>query len=499
MSKVTCRPTSVAASGGLALTGGANAAACTNDNSITTYIGASGTNGWCWLQITDQTIPAGALVRSAQVRSSFRPANTSNKPGRMVAKLALGTGSYPSSGPSSPLATVDAQSSSSTFPTAGTSNGAGQVAAWPQAYQSDQAAVNAVVLWCRTDPQTWGSAYGSVVADLWVDLIFALRPTVSDLSGPTGTIGVTSATFGWTHQQADADGGPQDAWQAQVLASGVPVVDSGEQLGGASSWTATGLPGGALTWRVRTAQTVNGTTHWSAWTTGAGFTVSTTTSEVSTVVATPVPSSGRVDVVVSRNTGTDAWSTVEVERSADAGASWSSVSPIPTPGANSVTVPDYYAPPGSVTYRARAIKTGPVSGAWVTASAVTVDVDRLVIRDATNPAVEWLSTGSVTQVPVEEREVPGSVFRAIGRSDAVVVDDGVAQWREGEFSIECATQAERDELDAVVADGREVLAIFPTVFGGIRRIKVRSIRYAGVDRVASPFRDVAIRYQRLAD
>jgi hypothetical protein len=38
-----------------------------------------------------------------------------------------------------------------------------------------------------------------------------------------------------------------------------------------------------------------------------------------------------------------------------------------------------------------------------------------------------------------------------------------------------------------------------TVFGGIRRIKVRSIRYAGVDRVASPFRDVAIRYQRLAD
>jgi hypothetical protein len=65
---------------------------------------------------------------------------------------------------------------------------------------------------------------------------------------------------------------------------------------------------------VRAADLVNGTALWSPWVASATFSVTTTRAQVSTVVPTAQPSTASVSVAVTRDTGFDAWTGVDVER-----------------------------------------------------------------------------------------------------------------------------------------------------------------------------------------
>jgi len=246
----------------------------------------------------------------------------------------------------------------------------------------------------------------------------------------------------WTNT-LDADGGVQTRYQIRVFtaaqygiggfnpATSPATQDTGEVIGGALTRN-TAVLANSTTYRayVRVAQTVNGVSHWSAYAFDQ-FAVSVTTSDILSVTTVAVNASARIDVTVNRNGATSAWNFVEVERSTDAGVTWSPVRGATyvdaTGNANTFTVSDYETANGQATlYRARAtriVSLLPISGAFVQST----------------PSVSWSSTSAWLKAPSNptrnspvdidtpfvstELPVRAGVFDIIGSAERVVISD----------------------------------------------------------------------------
>jgi hypothetical protein len=279
-----------------------------------------------------------------------------------------------------------------------------------------------------------------------IDLIVAEPPTVT-VNNPTGTIGSPTPTASWTYTPG-SDGGPQSRYRVKVFSAAqygaggfdpetsTATWDSGTLTGAASSIAVTTPLANATTYRayVKVTHTINSIDASSSWAFNT-FTTSFATSDVSSVTCTPNNSTGAISVVVARNTGTQAWAMIEVERSNDGGTTWTPVRGATRQGAtntwmtawaaNSATVVDYESGNGiAALYRARAIHSNSgveVVGPWTTSSSTSWTSTATFIKDPFDPTKN--ATFRLAVMPGQRSRRPQGVFDVLGRSAPIVVSD----------------------------------------------------------------------------
>lgn len=310
MSQPQLRPNSTISTTGLSVVGGASADVVLDDAPAAdgSYIQNTGSSAaTATLGLTDPTWPAGAVSKSARIQLRARGISGS-LPGRGYVELRSG---------SVVVAKLDLSTWTST-------SFVPKTAAWFPITLT-QAEVNALTAYVRLN-KSQTNPYPVIASELYVDLILAERATAA-ITTVTTAYSTSTITTDWSHTPG-ADGGDQShyrliwltAAQVATITGGDPTTstagsafDSGAVESSAGSATAAGLPAGTLTRYVATADLVNGQPHWSAWV-SQSVTVTLSTAEALSVSPTVDDALGRVGVTVARDTGKDAWATVDVER-----------------------------------------------------------------------------------------------------------------------------------------------------------------------------------------
>jgi hypothetical protein len=315
------------------------------------------------------------------------------------------------------------------------------------------------------------------VAECYVDIIHAAQP-VANVTYPTGTPAITTTntpTFTWTHTPG-SDGGTQTHYEVRVFtaaqygaggfdpATSAAHWESGVVVGSASSQVS-GPLANSTTYRVyvRTAQTINGSAHWSAFD-FEGFSISVTTSDVSAITTTADSANGRILINVDRSGS--AWDFVEVQRSIDTGTTWeyirggayvppATASAWSTGDANNFDIYDYEVPPATSTlYRARATRllSGlPITGAWVQSTpAVSWTASEMWVKSPLVPSINdqfclygWR--------PQQQRQVRQGVHPVLGAANPSITFD-VLSGRSGSITVATLDAAEAASLAALLDD-----------------------------------------------
>lgn len=357
---------------------------------------------------------------------------------------------------------------------------------------AQQAAINGVSVVLGS--ALFGGSAGLVVAEVYLDVVYATQPAV-DVTAPSGTVSDTSSpTVTWSYTPGD-DGATQARYQlkvfteAQYTAGGfnpsttTAVYDSGEVLGADVSHVAGPLPNDTtMRAYVRAAQTINGAAHWSDWD-YVGFDTDFVEPHVASVVAAGQNDQARHRIVVTRDTGGEAWETIDVERSSDNGTTWT-----PVRGATGVAPIgdvwigyDYEAGNGQATvYRARA--TGEIAaGPWTSSSPTSWTSKRTWLKDVRNTARS--RTVQVNAQPGLTYPRVATVHRPLGRRDPVVVSD-VRQLPSGEVTFLTVTDTEAADLLDLL-DGTVLLlqTVATERFGSryIHILDVQEVRPADVE------------------
>ena len=267
------------------------------------------------------------------------------------------------------------------------------------------------------------------------------RRSRSTLTGPTvdvtapvvgAVVGTTSPLISWTHTPGAGAQTGQTSYRVIVFDTSIstPWYDSGVVPGSASSARIGPLDPDAswIVW-VSTAQTTYGALQWSP-TDATSFTIDVVPALIASVVPTPSDVTGSISVLVTRNTSTPIWQTIDVEASYDAGVTWQPVRGAThlSANGNSVTVVDHEAPNDvAARYRARASRV--VSGQTITEAMGHQhlgDVRRLGgndvwLKDPAHPERNIKVCVSSLPEPLWDRVV--GVFRPIGAHYPVVVSD----------------------------------------------------------------------------
>lgn len=311
----------------------------------------------------------------------------------------------------------------------------------------------------------------------YVGVLVASPPTVV-VTAPSGAQSTPTPTVAWTFT-AGADGGAQSYARVKVFSAAqygaggfdpstsTATYDSGTITGAGTSHTLSSSLANSTTWRayVQVAHTINSTTAWSAWA-YSGFTTSYTTADVASVSVTPSNSAGKITVTANRDTGTHAWATVDIERSLDAGTTWSAVRGatastatntwVTAWGSNAVTVVDYEVPNGTaVVYRARGnwVNSGvTVTGPWTSSASTSWTSDDVWLKCPLDPTLNVVVEFS-GDAPTLTYGVEQGIFHPTGRTTAVVVSD-VRQAATGDLGLETLTFTAaatlKDTFDATV-------------------------------------------------
>lgn len=368
-----------------------------------------------------------------------------------------------------------------------------------------------------------GVSYGYAY-EAYIDLVHVTVPTCN-LTYPTGTPAITTTNrpiFTWTYTQG-SDGGPQTFYETKVYtaaqygaggfdpATSVPFWTSGVTVGAATSQLS-GVLTNSTTYRVylRTAQTVNGVAHWSAFD-FEGFSIAITTADISAIITTSGDTLGRILVAVDRSGS--AWDFVEVQRSIDGGTTWSYVrgglyvNPVTTTlfstgDANNFDIYDYELGNQIVAiYRARAtrIVTGLVlTGAWVQSTPAISWSSALVwLKDPTTPALnKTVKFREAIQPSYPKRR---GVFPPLGGTLAVVVSD-VLGGATGTLLIQTVDDAEMQALFRLLR--RPVLLLQTPLSwqNGSRYIAPGNVQQIAVDPrlAANTMRRFQIEYDEVA-
>lgn len=308
-----------------------------------------------------------------------------------------------------------------------------------------------------------------ILYELDLIVVYVTQPVVN-ITAPAGTVtNNSSPDVTWTVTSQDTDGGSVTHFEVEILDSSSDVVlESGTVTEtGATSWSFDeGLPEGNYTCRVRIGQTVNSQIHWSAWDSQT-FTIDAQLPGNPTIDLTPDSANGRIRVDLDDPGGEVDASWFHLERSDDGGVTWewvrnNGVIGLIAPTAGSATVYDYDAPNGvTVQYRVHAshwFNFG-TPNFTTTTSGYTKASDSWVstewwLKHPTKPSLNWHPV--LKSQPGRSNAATQGVFHPLGRSAPVVVSDVRQMWT-GEVTIRCATDADREYLDAILADGYPVL------------------------------------------
>ena len=301
MTLVTLRPDSTVSSSGLAA---GNPHTALSDNADGTTVGASGSSAaTATMTLGTSTLPAGAVTKSLTAR--LRAKATGPTPGAHKMRLTKSDGTV--------LVDWYDQSWGSSLATRSSSS---------VAWTGTQADIDGLRAWLHVNSKQT-NPYSIVAAEAYCDLRYVAQPTVTLDSA---VVTLDSLAVGWTYSQPDSDGGAQSQWVVRVFTSaqyGAGGFDASTSaalaetsgVGAGNTATISGLPDGTLyKVYVRAADLVNGTALWSPWVASSTFSVTTTRAEALAVTVTAVPASARVDLSISRDTGKDAWTGVDIER-----------------------------------------------------------------------------------------------------------------------------------------------------------------------------------------
>lgn len=452
-------PNALSSSAGtVTVTGAASVVAALTDGSDASYVQVGTPPGGGAFFIVDNstfTIPAGAVITEARVK--WRAAYVTGP-----AQIVVGGGAAHTS-TSIPSLTASVADYIELFT--------------PSQSFTDQAGLDAWQLYVGTANPARNDFR---IMELSTDVTYVLAPTTT-VSAPSGVISTTtSPTAAWTHVSSGGLTG-QTKYQIRVFtaaqygaggfdpATSVAAYDSGVVVSLASSATIGPLPNGT-TYRayVRTAQNTNGIDQWAPYA-FSGFSISLTTSDITSVVATPDNTNGRNQIVVTRNAATPLWTSVEVQASYDGGATWSYVRGYTklTSLTSPFTLFDYEAPNGvAVQYRARAtyqLSGQDVTSNWVLSSAVTWTADSpcsLWLKDPSRPS---RNIHLDAQMPDTTYDRTVGVFRPVGAGFPVVVSD-VLQAGTSTITIVTRSDAEATAL-RLIASGSVLLLQTPASAG----------------------------------
>lgn len=449
MATVTLRPNATKYSDAIVVTGAATAHAALSDASDASYVEPN-LGGVLHVEMATTSLPAGAVTKQVTVSGRGKAAIDANIPAKAELVLAKADGTAIASATSSALST-----SIATFAGAAAAVSLSQVdvdGLWVEVRLNS--GINVAAPW------------KSRVHDLWIDLVYAARPTATAIA-PTGTITTTTRpTASWSHLPGD-DGGMQVAYQLRTFSvaqygiagfspdTSPSTLDSGIVYSTATQVLLDTLANGtSYRTYVRTAQTVNGALHWSDWAYSA-YSISVSAPSVATVTAAAIDATARMRIQVARSTGGVDWSSIEIERTDDAGATW-----VPVRGFTGATTYgdtfvgyDMEAPIGvPVTYRARGTRVAsgsPITGAWTSSSPATWSSTSSWLKSLRTPSLSRQVRFTVLPSPARERTV--GVFEVLGRPDYVVVTDARRTTR-GQIRITTTTEAEADALLALAEE-----------------------------------------------
>lgn len=436
---------SVDYAGTVAITGAASWSAATNDDSDSSYV--SLTNGFFEVGFGTFTLPAGARTKTVTPRWRAQYATSS---------VGLAVNVYTSNG--STLVVSDGARLTGSFVTR---TGPAAAGALTQAELDDL-----TIRVLNVDPDA------ARIAELYLDVVYATVPTVS-VAAPSGTVSLTtSPTVSWSHTAGD-DGGSQTHYQvkvftaAQVVVAGfnpstaTPLFDTGEVIGSGSSVAAGPLPVGVDLWAyVRTAQTINGTPHWSAWDSSA-FDLDVGLPVLDTLTAVGEPAQARVRLEAVIEVGSDPYDYLQVERSVDAGSTWSPIRggalALVSGASDDVVLFDYEAPNGvPVIYRARPA-TATLVGDWVQSSSTSWASNDVWLKDPENPLLN--TTVRVKALPEPTFPIRQGVHEVLGARYPTIVSD-VRGGQRGEFTVQTDNAAQAAAVEALLGS-RVVLLQLP--------------------------------------
>lgn len=482
MPVVVVRPDAVSTgAANFTVTGAADAAAATNDDSDSSYVRKSGAvSGTQTLSLTfgSTALAADERVRRVRLRGRVETDNANGKIDLMLGTRVSGQAYYYTGyavrgavGVSAPVDVTGAWFTSS-----------------PDGSSWDQTRVDALRAQFIEYKDGADSGY---VYELFIDVDVASQPTLS-VSAPTGTI-TASATpeVQWAYTDPDASD-PQAFYQVKVFtaaqygaggfdpATSTATWDSG-QVGSSELGAVIAEPLLSGTYRAyaRVAKSINGSPFWSDWA-YSGFILSLTPPPTVTIDASWSSSEGKATLDLTGGNPVGFTSQYfQVQRSDDSGVTWSYVrngSEVTVSGSYTATVVDYEAPRNlTVRYRARSIG---VSGEERIPSDWSTAIPQVLV---TNDGTWWLKSISAPTLNVgslrvtgdltRQIEEPSTVFRPLGSSLPIVVA-GVIGGEDGQLEFTTVTTAEWTALELVLKHQGTLLVQDP--LGRQRYIRITS-------------------------
>lgn len=485
MPTVVLRPDAVTTgAANFTVTGAANAAAATNDNSDATLVRkSSGVSGTAILTMTfgNTTLAANERARRVRLRARVETDNANGKMDLMLGTRVSGQTYYYTGfavrgavGVSTPVDVTGAWFTAS-----------------PDGASWDQTRLDALRGQFIEYQDSTDRGY---VYELYIDVDKATQPTVS-ATAPTGTI-TTSATpqVEWTYTDPDS-ADPQAFYEIRVFTSTQYGAGGFDPATSAATWES-GIVGsselGAVvedpllsgTYRayVRVAKAINGQPFWSDWA-YSQFTLNLTPPP--TVAVTAAWSSTEAKATLTLQGGAQGAGFTsqyfQVQRSDDGGTTWALArdgDDVTPSGSYAATVVDYEAPRGlTVRYRARSIG---VSGEERIPSAWSSAIPQVLV---TNDGTWWLKAiddptlnqGSLRvmgplQITVE---APFTVFRRLGSNLPLVVS-GLIGGKDGTFSVRALSDSEWTDIEALITHQGTLLVQDPVGEQKYIRITTRS-------------------------
>ena len=370
-----------------------------------------------------------------------------------------------------------------------------------------------------------GSLYQLNVAEIGATLYTLAVPTIT-LSNQTVTTGAkptiavsVSATFGWEASEPDTSNMKRVVTEVRIE-SGGSGVGTGTLLSYnyvdttafASGTVNVAMPdviaNGSYTIYARAvrfrdgqtlSQAIATTEQASAWS-SATLTMNNSLPTAPTVALTADQTNDRIQIDVTPVTTAGYTSPIiEVQRSDDSGATWTTVRGWSVAGTfgSATTNYDYEAPRNnSLSYRARvtATYTGGLTftSAWTTPGAVAISIAAdWNLKCPTLPSINRVGVQVVDQ-PSEELTEDLGIFRPLDRRYPVVVAGQLGGW-DGTLTLVTTTAAEWNAIKALL-ESQKVLYL-ESPFGWSKYIRITS--GAKVDilgTLASPRRRISVSY-----
>ncbi len=446
MSTITLLPSITVLNDNVDLVDAATLHEALSDSDDASYGAWADTSDKGTVYMTTGAVPAGALRKSAQ----------------LVVRLAKTSGSTPKVTFTLVREATTVFGPASLFPT------------WTEQLDTSLAYLTTSALGAVDDYQLTienpaSGTVGIIASEAKILLTYVARPTTTVTVG--GTITDTNLpAVSWANT-LDSDGGAQTKYRVRLYteaqytdpsfnpnseAPTPPFEDSGIVSSAAASWTPTRpQPDGTYRAYVAVAQTVNGTDHWSdlTWPHYDEYTVDVLLPAVPLLDATVEEPYGRIRLDITEQTGDATTDMLELQRSYDAGLTWTPVRTVLADGGvdpASPTAWDYEAPNGDTAmYRARALHDH--SGVWAASDWAETDAEWASawwwLKHPTQPSMNVPVV--VHAQPSEQRAPRQAAFQPLGATYPLVVSDtrGPAS---GVITLRVDTRTEKELLDALL-------------------------------------------------